>query len=509
MSATKRAGAWCRAVFLAAIIVSIFPPAAQAQQPTKATLTLDEAIALARENNPNFLALQNDLSVADWGVRESYGALLPGASASTSFQYQGSGSQRIGFLSGSDLGVSSSPAYMLSNYSLGINYDLSGSALIAPKRAKAARAATDANISAAGFQLAAEVTRQYLAVLRAQDAVVLARQELDRAEENRKLAAARLDVGVATPIELKQAEVEKGRAEVTLLQSENLVNTERLRLMQALGLDMNTNVQLTSEFAISEIPWSQDQLIAFAMEAHPNLTAARANERASNASVKMAKSAYLPSLSFSAGLSGYTREARNSGFLLDQAREGLGEARQECEFRNAVAAGRVPGYPLTCPGTTLTPQQEQAILSGNNVFPFNYTKDPIGASLQISLPIFQGFSRELQIEQAKANAADARHALRGEELKLRADVATAYLNATTARQSVAMERRNMELAEDQLSLARERYRLGAAAFLELQDAATIKARADRAYLIAVYTFHESMAALENAVGRTLKQVGDR
>jgi outer membrane protein TolC len=78
------------------------------------------------------------------------------------------------------------------------------------------------------------------------------------------------------------------------------------------------------------------------------------------------------------------------------------------------------------------------------------------------------------------------------------------LNAVTAKQSVDLEIRNKELAEDQLRLATERYRLGAAAFLELQDAATIKARADRAYLIAVYSFHESMAALENAVGRSLK-----
>ena len=80
----------------------------------------------------------------------------------------------------------------------------------------------------------------------------------------------------------------------------------------------------------------------------------------------------------------------------------------------------------------------------------------------------------------------------------------AYLNASTARESVALEARNRELADDQLKLARERYRVGVASFLELQDAATIKARAEQAYLAAVYSYHESMAALETAVGRTLK-----
>jgi outer membrane protein len=310
---------------------------------------------------------------------------------------------------------------------------------------------------------------------------------------------------VATPIEQKQAEVEKGRAQVTLLQSENLVRTERLRLMQQLGLDASADVQLTTTFAVGEVPWTQEALVEMAREGHPDLVAARANEVASAASVKMAKSAYLPSLSFSAGLSGYAREAGNTTSMIQQARDGLVGARAECEFRNAVAAGRVPGYPLACPTGVLTPDMEREIISGNNVFPFNYSREPLSAQLTISLPIFQGFGRELQIQQAKAAQADARHWLRGEELRLKADIGTAYLNARTARESVALEARNKELAEDQLNLARERYRVGVATFLELQDANTMKARADRAYLVAVYSFHESMAALEHAVGRPLNQ----
>ena len=64
--------------------------------------------------------------------------------------------------------------------------------------------------------------------------------------------------------------------------------------------------------------------------------------------------------------------------------------------------------------------------------------------------------------------------------------------------------RDAQMGDNMIWLARERYRLGAASFLELQEAVTIKARADRAYLIAVYSFHENMAALEAAVGRNLR-----
>ena len=505
MLANERAGAWYRSVGMLTALLLVFVAGLGAQQVQQTTLTLDEAIALARRNNPDFLAQKNDLDVAYWNVREAYGALLPGASASTSFQYQAAGVSRFGVFTGSDLGVSTTPAYYLSNYNLGVNYSLSGSSLVAPERAKASRKATGALLDAADFALSANVTRQYLAVLRAQDGVDLAKAELERAEENRRLAEARVKVGAATPIELKQAEVEKGRAQVTMLQSESLVKTERLRLMQQLGMDMNTDVQLTTKFTVTDLKYSQDDLVKIAMETHPDLIAARATEQASSASVKMAKSAYLPSLSMQAGLSGYTRQAGSTSSLIAQAENSLVNAKEECEFRNAIATGKVVGYPVTCPtSTTLTSAQRNALISGNNVFPFNFTREPFGASLQISLPIFQGFGRELQIQEAKASAEDARFRTRSTELRLKADVATAYLNANTARESVALEQRNRELAEDQLKLARERYRVGVASFFELQDAATIKARAERSYLEAVYSYHESMAALETAVGRTLK-----
>ena len=510
MSANQRARA-CSAVIAALLLPFGFVASLAAQQQEKAsektTITLEEAVELARTNNPDYLARRNDASVADWSVREAYGGLLPGASASTSFSYQAAGTPRVGFFTGSDLGVGQIPEYYISNYSLGINYSLSGSSLLAPGRAKAARAATNAGIDAADFALVAQVTRQYLAVRRAQDGVVLAKQELERAEENRKLADARVKVGAATPIELKQAEVEKGRAEIALIQSENLQKTERLRFMQSLGVETRTDVQLTTQFVITDVPGTQEELVATALQGHPNLLAARADERANEASVKMAKSAYLPSLSLQAGVSGYTRQAGSTSSLVSQARQGAADAKTQCELFNAAASASpapISGFPRNCGAGILTSEQERQLISSNNVFPFNYTREPFGALLEVSLPIFQGFSRERQLEEAKALASDAHHRLRGEELRLRTDVSTAYLNATTAKRSVELEQRNNELADDQLRLARERYRVGVASFLELQDANTIKARADRSYLNAIYAFHESIAALEESVGRKLR-----
>lgn len=506
MQLSSRSGALYRALALVPALFLAWTAAVQAQE-APVTLTLEQAIDLARKNNPDFLAQKNDADVADWNVREAYGQLLPGASISSNFQYQASGQARFGIFTGADLGVSTTPEYYSSSYNLGLNYSLSGSSLLAPGRAKADRRATNAGITASQFLLDANVTRQYLAVLRAQDGVTLTTQELERARDNRQLAEARVKVGLAIPMELKQAEVEQGRAEVALLQAQNLVQTERLRLMQQLGVELQSDVALTTRFDVFDVTWSLADLTQQALQAHPGLVASRAQVEASRAGVKMARSAYLPSLQFSVGWSGYAREAGNTAGMVQSAREAASSARDQCLFFNAIAAGSsapLPGYPRTCPAGVLTPEQERQIVASNNVFPFDYTRDPLGASLSISLPIFQGFTRERNVETAKAAALDAEHRARGEELRIRTEVATAYANLKTAQRSVELETRNRDLADEQLRLARERYRLGAASFLELQDAVTIKARADRAYLIAVYSFHESMAALETAVGRNLR-----
>jgi outer membrane protein len=482
-----------------------------AQEAAPARLSLEEAIALARRNNPDFQAQKNDAIVAEWAVRGAYGDLLPGVSASTSLSYQASGTPRFGIFSGSDLGLSNTPAYYSSDYFVGLNYSLSGSSLLAPRREKSSRRATEAGIVAADFLLQANVTRQYLSVLRARDGVALAQEELKRGDETLKLAQAKVAVGASIPLEAKQAEVERGRAEVNLLQARNLVQTETLRLMQQIGIELNRDVELTTRFDVFDVTFSQEDLVRTALEAHPQLTAARAAEQASDASVKMARSAYLPSLDVSAGLSGYTRQSGSESYLLNQARTQVAGQRRECENMNLISAGLtrpLPGFPQDCSRIVLTSDAEREVLASNSVFPFEFTRQPWSAQMRLSLPVFQGLRREQQIEQARAAAADARFRARGEELRLKTDIASAYSTVVTARQSVALEQRNRELADEQLTLARERYRVGVASFIELQEAETIKARADRAYLIALYSFHEGIAALETAVGRNLRTVGE-
>ncbi len=68
------------------------------------TLTIEQAIDLARRNNPQLQQTLNNRINARAAVRSAYGALLPSADASLSAQRQQGGQQ---IFSGTSLGASS------------------------------------------------------------------------------------------------------------------------------------------------------------------------------------------------------------------------------------------------------------------------------------------------------------------------------------------------------------------------------------------------------------------
>ncbi len=485
------------------------PQTAQ-QQPAPMQLTLERAIELARQNNPNFLQQRNNLSAADWDVRAAYGRLLPSANASLGMQYQAKGNPQIGIFSASDLGLQQQ-AYYYSDYSLGLSYQIGGSTFFDLAQAKASRRSTEARATAAGSDLDSQVKVQYIGVLLAQDAVKLAQAELDDATENLKLARARVEVGDVIELEAKQAEVERGRKEVDLITAQSDLDNAKMRLMETLGAPFDQAFDLTTTFEVFDPAWTAQELIERAMSRNPTLRADRSTAKASDATVRAAASAYFPTLSMSVGWSGYTRQAGSTDALVRQAEQSAESSFESCGIFNQISdrlTSPLAGFPVDCSTLLLSDEQRSRIRSQNQVFPFDFTQQPMTLQARLSLPIFNGFSRERQLQQARADADDATYRVRATELKLRTDVTTALHTLQTAYRTVGLEQRNADLAAEQLGLARERYRLGLTSFVDLIDAETIKARADRAYLQARYTFHESFAQLESAVGEPLRTTGE-
>jgi outer membrane protein TolC len=124
--------------------------------------------------------------------------------------------------------------------------------------------------------------------------------------------------------------------------------------------------------------------------------------------------------------------------------------------------------------------------------------------MMISLPIFQGLRRQRDVEAARIAEEDARLQVRDQELRLRADLASGLSTLQTAYEAALIEEENQVWADEQLRLAQERYRLGGATFLELGEAETVKAQADRDRIAAIFAYHDALANMEALVGTSLR-----
>lgn len=505
----NRSTTYARTAVLAALAALLWPSlppvSARGQEPVPDSLTLADAQAMALRNNPRLQSARNDISVADWSLRSAYGAWLPSVSAGSGVSWQGAGQQRFGSITADQLGFQDQPSFYFSSANIGIGFSMSGRALMAPGQARRDREAARARMRTAESTLRLNVAKAYLEVLRQIEGRTLAEQEMARAELNLRLARGRQEVGSGNLIDVQQAEVGVGRAEIAVLQSRTGVRNSRTRLLQQLGVDPGAEPALTTSFAVTEFAWTADQLYRTALGRNPDLQAMQASEESAVYGVRMARSSYFPSLSLSTSINWFTRKASSTAGQEAAAIAAGKSAILQCESFNDLKSRLADPLPPQDCSVLATPQSAiDAIRKQNKAFPFDFTRTPPSASLSISIPVFQGLGRQREVASSRAALQDARFRIREQELALRADIESRLAIVRTARATALIEERNQALADEQLRLARERYRLNLLDFIGLVEAETVKAQADRQRLLSIFTYHDAIADLEAVVGTPLR-----
>ncbi len=479
------------------LAVCAFALVSQAGAQQTATLTLDEAVTLARRNNPSFRVTTNSRRSADMAVRSAYANLLPSVNASAAGRYQQTGQQ---FFNGIPLSTSSD--IVQSSYGLNVNYSVNSAVLYAPKLYSAQADAAEADVTFAAEVLRAVVTQEYLGVLQAQARAALADTLMQTTKGQLELAKARNAVGAATILDVRTAEVAYGRAEINALQAKNTAAVQMLRLYEQLGVQQPDDVVLATKFPIVPVTFRLDSLKDLARAANPGLLALRSREKASNAGVRAYQGQYLPTLNLSTGWGWNASRFADGQTLVDRANASRLSNYAECASLDSLRTGA--GLPsLSCggPPAPLTTAEADAIRSQNKL---DYIKAPRSFSAFISLPIFDNLSREQNLQRAQIDRDNAKFAVRGREVKLEADVTEAYLNLQTALKTVGLQEINAAAAREQLSFAEERYRVGAATFLDVTTSRGTFEQAQIDRVNAIYDYHRAFAALESAVGRPLR-----
>ncbi len=478
------------------------PGFAQEGPPLRA-LSLDDAIEIALERNPEYGIQASGLETLDWRRREAWASFVPSATISNFFGYTAGGDRQFG-----DFTLGTRPAQLASVYSLGLSLSLNGAAIMQPSVVSAQEQVTRAQVDGASAALLDEVTRAYLGALQADEELEQARAEVERTSAYVAQAETQVAVGAATPLDIRRAETQQGQAQVLLLQAENSVVTTRLALMRSIGAEVSMDLALTTEFEVFDPDLTTEELLELALARNPGLRASRSEAASARTQTRIAQTQYLPTLSLSAGWSGSVFKADRIGTLVSDALGQLTGRFESCVQNNRVL-DLLGDPPLEC--GSLDPSDPAVAASvrtnienANSGFPFGYDTQPVSFSANVSLPLFTGFSRQLQIEEARVAADNAQRQVRAEELRLRAEIEGFLRAVQTAQRTAELQARIRETSAEELRLAEERFRLGLATSIEVVDAQANLSQAERDEISAIYDFHISFTSLETLVGVPLR-----
>ena len=291
------------------------------------------------------------------------------------------------------------------------------------------------------------------------------------------------------------------------LQAHNQVDIDKLRLFQQLGVPQPAGVHFEDNFAVAPPAFSLDSVIDLARRENPQVNALRAREHAAGVGVHRAHGLYTPTLQLSTGIGGYTYQYTNQNFLVESAQaRSAAQLRVLSDARHDRPAAGLPVLRELRTGRRSrrrrSPRSGPAISSSRS-HSQNIPRQ-ITATLRRSRSS-TAFQREQQVEQAEVDRDNARYNERARELAAdrRRDERLPHVLTTSVR-TVDIQEQNAAAARQALSLAEERYRVGAATFVDVTDARAAYERAENDRIWAVYDYHKAFAALESAVGRPLR-----
>ena len=407
-------------------------------------LNLTDVVNLALCNNPQTREVWASSRSQAAQVGASKGSYLPGASLNVSGNRNSPGSNQRSF------GVSLS--YLL--------YDFGTRAanLENARQLLAAAYATQDSTVQAVFLSAVQSFYQTQATIAALDA---ARESERAAKESFAAAQARYLAGSATPADKLSAQTAYSQATLNRIAADGGMKNAKGGLANMLGLDANQNVALVAAegFSASSNPLS------------PALS--REGKRGEQEALKIFE--------------------RDVAALIEEARQRRPDLQAAAAQVKASEASADAARAATKPSISLTASTNQENSAG-------ISSHDSSVGLSVSVPIFAGYAPTYRIRAAEAQVETQKARLEGLRLKVALDVWTAYQNLTTATQSLRSTDDLFSSAEQSERVALGRYKAGVGNILDVLNAQSALASARQQRIQSTFNWNVSRATLAQAMG---------
>ncbi len=289
-------------------------------------------------------------------------------------------------------------------------------------------------------QVILEVKQAFFRILQKQEQITLVEDVVKRRKEDLVLIKLKYEAGRESLPAVEEAEAGLLRAEYDKRNAEEDLELAKIDLNLLLGKPGNAEISLEYEADDSEVP-PLATLVDRAKAQRPELRAEKANTRGIEAQVTQARSNYLPSVSLS---SSYRW--------------------QGSEF-------------------------------------FEQT-DNWSVGLNLSMPIFDGFSTKTKVQEAKLSLEN--QTARIEEIKqqIEEDVQQAYSTWRLAQGIIEVNEKTLEAARNMYRLTKLQYEQGMTSYFFLQQKESDLTQAENSHVDALYNLRSARARLEKAWGRT-------
>ena len=398
--------------FLSVLLIAFAGKAAIAQD----SLTVEQAVAYALQNNYDILLSRNDSAIAAINYEYRNAALLPRLNATGTYLINNNNQEQT-LADGSKRERSGIRSNNL-NAAINLNWTVFDGFRMFLLRDQLDIAVEQGNllVKTAVINSVASVITTYYDIVRQKQQLRNVEEQMQLASDRLRLAQYRFDIGVGIKPDVLQAQIDFNNSKAAQLNQLALIEQRRQTLNQVM------NVAPAASYKVSDtIPVKGDLILGnlLANLSPPELQLTRTNIRAAELNVQLAKSARYPTVTLN---SAYNFARSSSNQVINQ-------------FSPLFNLNRGFNYGITA-----------------------------------TIPIFNNFSVRQQIRQAELAVRFQELNYQSQTSLLNASLANAFTSYQTQRQVVETLDTSVVLARENLFIERERYRLGRTTFIELRQA---------------------------------------
>jgi len=443
--------------FVSAAIVAVLCASAASLEAQTVSLTLEQAMRAALENNLSIVQADANMNAAQAGVTAAYGGYLPTLSATGSWnrnQTDRAGSSTANFGGGTVVIPASKSTTSNFNTALNLNWTLfdgfaqQGQVGQASSRSVASEFTAIRTRQSIVFQVEAN----YLNVLRNEQLVKVSEGSLKRDRRQLERITESNRVGSLSLADVYRQQSQVAGDEFSLIQAQNNFDKAKADLVALIGLDVGreyvfADASISTALSAEELDATSSkyanfrQLVERAIASRPDYKGAVESYNASQSGVTVARSGYLPSVSAFAGY----------GLSSDEVRS----------------------------------------LSNNK---------NVNWGLSVRWNLFDGFQTNNSVQSAIASRRNAEISLTQAERDINAQMKKALLDLEAARKQYEVSQKALVSAGEDLKIAEERYNLGAGTLLDMLVANANLVSAQANSVNAVYNYVTAHRNLEYTLG---------